>query len=174
MSDTHSPALFDPLTRMFDFSGRSTRSQFWPFIALYLAIATMVPLFGTSLPQSGELGDPVVIDMNAVLSEFMLKQGLLFALFFIPLMSATSRRLHDAGWSALWAMPLPILHLSTFLLQAKVMADSVQNQTPELSPFYGTLFTLGMVYNAVTLGIAIICALPGDEYANRFGDPQTS
>lgn len=174
MQESVGAALFDPLTRMFDFAGRSARIQYWPFIALYIVAASMVPFLGTDVPQSGTFGEPVQFDMNAALSQFMFKQGLLFALFVIPLMSATTRRLHDAGWSGLWAVPLPILHLATFLLQAKVMADSLQNQAPELTPYYGTAFNVSMIYNAVTLGIVIICALPGDEYSNRFGDPQTN
>jgi uncharacterized membrane protein YhaH (DUF805 family) len=173
MTYSYGEALLDPVNRTFDFSGRSSRKQFWPFIALYIAAASMIPMFGTALPQSGQFGDPIAFDMNAALAEFMWKQGMLFALFVIPLMSATTRRLHDAGWSGLWAVPLPILHLVVFLLQAKVMADSVQNQAPELSPYYGICFTIAMVYNVVTLGIAILCVLPSDDYANSFGDPQT-
>jgi uncharacterized membrane protein YhaH (DUF805 family) len=164
--------LLDSVNRMFDFSGRSTRRQFWYFIAFCIVISALVPILGTSMSEPAMLADPVAIDVGQVLSDYMLRQGLLFAVFLIPLMSVTTRRLHDAGWSGLWAAPLLILHLAVFLLQAKVLADSVQLTSPEQSPFYGTFKTLTLFYNAATIGIVILCVLKSDPCANGYGDPQ--
>lgn len=164
--------LLDTVNRMFDFSGRSTRRQFWYFIAFCTAISVLVPLLGASMPEPGPTADPAAIDMRQVLSDYMLRQGLLFAVFLIPLMSVTTRRLHDAGWSGLWAAPLLVLHFAVFLLQAKVMADSVQVTSPEQSPYYGIFKTLTLFYNAATIGIVILCVLKSQPCANGYGDPQ--
>ena len=172
MTQSIPDALLDTVNRTFDFTGRSSRKQFWTFIACYIVVASLIPFFGSTMPESGMLSDSVEIEMAQILSDYMLRQGLLFAVFVIPLMSVTTRRLHDVGWSGLWAAPLLILHLAVFLLQAKVLADSVQSFDPVQSPFYGTLMTLSMIYNAAAIGIAILCVLRSNPTANGHGDPQ--
>ena len=167
-------ALFDPLNRMLDFSGRSTRAQFWPFLAIYIVATALIPLLGAPLPDPGMVSNPERIDMSDVLSDYVLRQGLVFAVFVIPLMSVTTRRLHDAGWSGRCAAPLLLLHFVVFLLQAKVLADGVQTGTPLNSPFFSLLGAITTIYKLVTIGIALLCLLPSDPDANRFGAPQFS
>ena len=164
--------LFDPLNRMLDFSGRSSRSQFWPFVAIYVAATALVPLLNSPLPDAGMNSSPEQIDVGAMLRDLMTQQGLIFALFVVPLMSVTTRRLHDAGWSALYAAPLLFLHLGVFLLQSKVLADGVQTGTPVGTPWFGVLGAVTAVYNLVTIGIALLCLLPSDPYSNQYGEPQ--
>lgn len=166
--------LFDPLNRMLDFSGRSSRSQFWPFVAIYLAATAVVPLLNTPLPDVSMVSGPEQIDMGAVLRDFVTQQGLIFALFLVPLMSVTTRRLHDAGWSARYAAPLLFLHLGVFLLQAKVLADGVLTGTPVGTPWFGALGTATTIFNIYTIGIALLCLLPSDSCANQYGEPQFS
>ena len=174
MNISENDALLDPLNRMLDFSGRSTRTQFWPFLAIYIAATALVPIFGSSFPDAGMVAAPIQLNTSEVLSDYVLRDGLIFAVFVIPLMSVTTRRLHDAGWSGRYAAPLLFLHLAVFLLQAKVLADGVQAGTPVRSPFFGLLGAITTIYNIATIGIALLCALPSNPDANRYGEPQFS
>ena len=131
-------------------------------------------MFGSPLPDARMVSDPGMMPMGDALSDYVLREGLIFAVFIIPLMSVTTRRLHDAGWSGRCAAPLLFLHFAVFLLQAKVLADAVQSGNPSQSPFLGLLSAITMIYNLVTIGIALLCALPSDPYTNRYGDPHFS
>ena len=167
-------ALFDPLNRMLDFSGRSTRAQFWPFVAIFAAANGLAPILASMVPDADLVANPDNIDIGAMLADYVTRQGLIFAVFIIPLMSVTTRRLHDTGWSGLCAGPLLLLHIVLFLLQAKVLADSVQLGTPAGSPFFGLLGTITTIYNVVLIGTALLCMKPSEPCANRYGDPQFS
>ena len=75
------------LRKYVDFKGRASRSEYWYF-ALFTAIVGAV---------AGAFSDALVDALNL--------------LFFLPTISAGSRRLHDigrSGWSQLWFL-LPII-----------------------------------------------------------------
>ena len=55
-----------------------------------------------------------------------------------------------------------------------MLADGVQTGTPLNSPFFSLLSAITTIYNLVTIGIALLCLLPSDPDANRYGDPQFS
>ena len=84
-------SYFDSMLRYFEFSGRSTRRQYWLFF-LFATIAFGVALYadytvdGTNFAE-GEYGP------------FTLFAGLFH---FIPGITVTVRRLHDTGHSGWW------------------------------------------------------------------------
>ena len=55
-----------------------------------------------------------------------------------------------------------------------MVADGVQSGTPFHSPFFCLLGAITTNYNLVTIGIALLCLLPSDPDANRYGEPQFS
>lgn len=172
MNISENDALLDPLNRMLDFSGRSSRSQFWPFVLIFMAANALAPLLSSPLLGADIVSNPDRI--GDALADYVFRQGLIFVVFIVPLMSVTTRRLHDVGRSGLCAAPLLFLHFVVFLLQAKVLADSVQLEAPEGSPYFGLLGIITTIYNIVTIGIALLCALPSTPDANRYGEPQLS
>ena len=94
-------------TRAFDFSGRSSRGEFWPFFIFVFALtvgAQMVDGVNTGSLTVALVGSgPVALAVDLVV--------------VVPLVSAMVRRLHDtdqSGWMvALWLTCLgaiPVLH----------------------------------------------------------------
>ena len=103
--------------RYFDFSGRSTRSEFWYFmlgwILLYLIVAAidqdaMGPVLNLSDLSFYEFIPYSYVDQQVGWLTFPYRP-----LTAIPTIAVTVRRLHDAGksgwYSALWILPLPVI-----------------------------------------------------------------
>lgn len=91
------------------FSGCSTRSEYWYFVLANFIIALLVNIF------AGLINVPSL--------------ALLYALFvFLPGFSAAARRLHDAGFSA-WFMLLSFVPLvgAIALLVMMCLPTKVQN-----------------------------------------------
>ena len=103
-------AIFIPLRRFADFSGRARRREFWSWVMFVwvamLALMILDSMLGlggsaTGYAEGGSVG-------------FNLKGGLLTLLFaaaaLIPSLSVSVRRLHDvgkSGWTLLfWLIPL--------------------------------------------------------------------
>lgn len=87
------------------FSGRDTRSEFWPFaaaaVALYLLIG--LPVGTATLPDIR--ADPLNAGDN-----FLLASAAMFVALVSLLAAAVARRLHDSGTSAFWGLlPLPFV-----------------------------------------------------------------
>lgn len=83
-------AYFDALRRYFDFSGRSTRSQFW----LYTLTGFVILLVSAAVDIA--LGfDP---------EEVMPVTGVVNLLHFIPTLAVTVRRLHDTDRTGAWLL----------------------------------------------------------------------
>ncbi|RZV46957.1 MAG: DUF805 domain-containing protein [Acidimicrobiales bacterium] len=92
-----------------DFSGRSTRSQFWTFHIFSLvlvAFAAMPAIFTGNEAWSAVTTLPVLVGL------------------FIPLLAITARRLHDTGRTAKLAVIAIIPWLGALLLLIILMADS--------------------------------------------------
>ena len=174
MKISEQDALFDPLNRMLDFAGRSSRLQFWPFLMIFMTANALAPILSSPLLGESVVGDPATINMGAILADYMMHQGLVFAVFVVPLMSVITRRLHDIGWSGLWAAPLLFLHLIVFLLQAKVIADSVRLGEATQSPYFGVLNTVTTINNLAMIAVALLCARPSEPDPNSYGNPQFS
>lgn len=88
-------AYFDAMRRYFDFSGRSTRSQFW----LFTLIVAIMGIIGIVL-------DAAVLGA----SEPSLFTWIIYLAHLIPAIAITVRRLHDSDkrgwWILLGLMPL--------------------------------------------------------------------
>jgi uncharacterized membrane protein YhaH (DUF805 family) len=104
-------------TRCFDFSGRSSRSEFWYFtllfILLYLVIAVVDQFLGTATVDIRELPLGHYIPMGMVDPNVGVLVLLYRPIMAIPTIAVTIRRLHDVGKSGwlclLWVLPVPIL-----------------------------------------------------------------
>jgi uncharacterized membrane protein YhaH (DUF805 family) len=104
-------------TRCFDFSGRSSRSEFWYFtllfILLYLVVAVVDQFLGTATVDIRELPLGHYIPMGMVDPNVGVLVLLYRPIMAIPTIAVTIRRLHDVGKSGwlclLWVLPVPIL-----------------------------------------------------------------
>ncbi len=86
-----------------NFSGRSSRKEFWSFILVYLIIYTIIAIILQMLDLP-----------YALMSVYSL-------LLFLPYFALAVRRLHDvnkSGWNVLWSLiPLIGLYLIYLVLQ---------------------------------------------------------
>ena len=101
--------------RCFDFNGRSSRSDFWYFMLLFILLYTVVAVVDQTFVSAKvdirnlPLGSYIpmgMVDPNV---------GLLVLLYrpvmALPTMAVSVRRLHDVGksgwWCVLWVLPIP-------------------------------------------------------------------
>lgn len=84
-------AYLDALRRYFDFSGRSTRSQFWLF-TLGAIMASIAALIVDGASGSGTAGEPGLVTSLVLLGHL------------IPSLSVMVRRLHDIDRSGWWVL----------------------------------------------------------------------
>ena len=87
----------EALTRMADFSGRTSRYEFWAFQSVSLVIFLLMSLVGYFLSEP-----KMVLDIFAVY-------------FLLPAASSCVRRLHDVSMSGWWVLPAVILALATLV-----------------------------------------------------------
>ena len=80
------------MRRYFEFSGRSTRSEFWIFMLVYLIIQ-MFALLGDAV-----LFGSVALEGGGIIT------AVLSLLHFIPSLSVGVRRLHDTDRSGWWLL----------------------------------------------------------------------
>ena len=104
-------------TRCFDFRGRSSRSEFWYFmllfILLYLVVAVVDQYLVTATVDIRDLPLGQYIPMGMVDPDVGVLVLLYRPVMAIPTIAVTVRRLHDAGksgwWCLLWVFPVPVL-----------------------------------------------------------------
>lgn len=111
-------AYFNAFARAFDYSGRSTRSEYWLFQLGWLIVALIVFfLVGWFAPRL------VVGRVNVV------NVGLLLV-HLLPWLALTSRRLHDSGHRAGWLawLLLPGLGAIVLLFMSLARPDEGENE----------------------------------------------
>ena len=104
-------------TRCFDFSGRSSRSEFWYFMLLFILVYVVVAVadqfFATSTVDIRDLPLGHYIPMGMVDPNVGVLVLLYRPIMAIPTIAVTIRRLHDIGKSGwlclLWVLPVPVL-----------------------------------------------------------------
>ena len=104
-------------TRCFDFSGRSSRPEFWYFMLLFILLYTVVAVVDqflvTSTVDIRELPLGHYIPMGMVDPNVGVIVLLYRPIMAIPTISVTIRRLHDVGksgwWCLLWVLPIPVV-----------------------------------------------------------------
>ena len=187
-------AIAQNLTDLMNFRGRETRSQFWPFAALVIALSfagfTIITLpeiwaslvrmqrFAVEHPElatveQGPSSFSISIDgyhpeLMPDVGRIMAEMGAVVAVCLALLAGAVVRRLHDRGKSGLWGLtPLP------FLFLAGVMMPNIFAQNPAHVVSFLLLFFALFINNAVYLGtlVYLVVILAGASVTgeNRFG-----
>ncbi|WP_144096398.1 DUF805 domain-containing protein [Croceicoccus sediminis] len=94
--------IFAPYRRYFDFWGRSSRSEYWGFMALILMLWAVTVVLGYSF--GGRLKDGVLVGGSAMVDVLNMAYTLFVLGSLIPIFTVTIRRLHDAGHSGFWLL----------------------------------------------------------------------
>ena len=133
-----------PLKRYADFSGRSRRMEYWMFqvfnFIVLMAVGLIVGLLGyvTGSFESGSSGPSTFLII--VLSILVLAW---LAVFLVPSIAVTVRRLHDRDMSGWWYLGAVVVGMV---------------------PFIGYI---------ASIGFTVLMFLPGTPGPNRFGpDPK--
>ncbi|KEJ88753.1 DUF805 domain-containing protein [Sulfitobacter donghicola] len=95
-------AITQAFVHIFNFSGRSTRSEFWwpylLFTTIYLVATVFDALTFISLVQ--QHGQNAILELGAA----SFASPLIALVIFVPILSLSIRRLHDAGFSGFWLL----------------------------------------------------------------------
>ena len=110
-------ASADGFKRCFDFKGRSSRSDFWYFmllfVGLYIIVAVVDQYLVSATVDIRDLPLGRYIPMGMVDPEVGVLVLMYRPVMAIPTLAVTVRRLHDVGksgwWCALWVLPLPVV-----------------------------------------------------------------
>lgn len=144
-------------SRLTQFSGRSRRSEYWwTVLAVMLAsvVISILSFLGVFISEGALL---VTYTLGSLIS-------LLLGLAMLPL---TFRRLHDAGHSALWLLPLP------FFMVAYVIAFAIESlhvmgfQDGVIWLYFGFY---GLVYLAYSIVLLVFTCQDSQPYTNRYGE----
>lgn len=142
---------FLPLKRFAQFSGRSSRAEYWWFALAYFLAGFIVD--AVDLALGSEIG----------------LLGLLFTFgLIIPMIAVTARRLHDTNRSGWWfAAPIIPAAIFGFLATQAKLANTFDTSRPTTStlvPLFAFVFAC--------LVVTIFMILPGTKARNRYGpDP---
>src|SRR4051794_36628867 len=168
-----------PLKRYAEFSGRSSRAEFWWFF-LFLTIAYFAMwllLFGAmtgvgaaqSSPNIGMLG---AIGVGGILI------GLVWLALIIPTIAVQVRRLHDTNRSGWWLGGFYLLYGLYIVLMlgslGSVMAAAAAGGAASPAPpnpaiFIGTM-VLGLVMFVYMIALLVFYCTEGTKASNRYGD----
>ena len=152
-----------------NFSGRTGRSEYWGFalpqlsIMAILAAPFIVPVLG------------IYSALNSGTGVFLILLLLNLLLFAFPLLSATSRRLHDSGKSALWLLLVLVPATAMVVVVGFFVAASTNiggGSTLALELGYTLfVFPVKMLFWASVVCIIGLLRRRGDEGANEYGPP---
>ena len=111
--------MFLPLKRIFDFSGRSRRKEFWMWILFVVIVYIVAAILDVQLGLGGSSAGSTQFGDGSVSASGSVSGGILTLVWalitLIPNLSVTVRRLHDvdkSGWFILLGLiPLVGLYL---------------------------------------------------------------
>ena len=144
------------------FSGRDTRSQFWPYagaaFALYVvaSVPVSIILFLDNLEMPPDAPE-----------HFFVAGGLMFAALVALLAAAVARRLHDSGLSGYWGLlPLPfVAYCSSMMLRLNSQFETGQ---PDMRLVFSISASF-LLYSAALIWLIVLLARRSASGPNRFG-----
>ena len=145
--------------RLFDFKGRSRRSEFWWWMLLVIIASKLIPMFIFN------------IVLNLAASVGIMFFGL----------SVTVRRLHDTGKSGWWvyasyALSIVLTYLtvtSTTFMGIMASVDKVGSMYRLIEENMGELVGLSLcslLTTVISIIVIILCLLDSTPAANKYGD----
>lgn len=144
-----------PLKRYFEFSGRSSRAEYWQFLGV-VAVATAIGfVLDAGNPNAQRTGVPTMSFIVLVAR-------------VIPIYAVTFRRLHDrnmSGWlvGILWACNFAALVVGE-------IKDGISSSIIA-APFVLIYWLVILLQVGIGIYLLTQVAQPGDAEANRFGPP---
>ncbi len=141
-----------PFRRFTDYSGRSTRPEFWLFVALL--VVTMY-----------------VVMPLAMFSNRWFLLAIWAALTLPPYIAVLVRRLHDTDRSGAWAAPYVILLTVGGAGFAIMRQQFDQGEGGFDTGLFNLMFLNNALYVICTVIMIVFVCQPGTSGPNRFGPP---
>jgi uncharacterized membrane protein YhaH (DUF805 family) len=156
------------LNKSANFKGRARRSEFWWF-CLFIFLFMLLPLIGfISGVVIGPSGGENMFCTMILSWVFLLGFALVF---LVPLLAATTRRLHDTGRSGWWIVVIITVSLFALILQDFAIDEivSVDGILPAI--YKGNIIVWGV--NLIILGllitILVFTLLDSHKGENKYG-----
>ncbi len=185
-------AIIRGFRKLFQFGGRDSPSQFWPYAGLVLIVSfalmgtgvalAMPPVFEEAARVAQENPESVRIESSPTsysvqispdsgfmpdFSAFFLTLGIGVAFVVTLLAAAVSRRLHDRGLTGFIGL-IPLIFLTAGLFGMQRLMASFDSPDFDEGLFL-LLFANNVLYLASLAGLIILLILPGQPKANRYG-----
>jgi len=161
----------------FSLKGRVSRVPIWAFVLPVKAVLQLASFallfyehevrrsFLRTAPSSGSA--PAIFNHYQDLRIVGLVFGLIAWLMFWPIFALLFKRLHDAGWLGLFALPVPLSFV--YIIAMAIFRILHHNTMPDPNLALYTSWILGAIkVYGWTLAI-ILAVLPGMHGTNRFG-----
>ena len=169
-----------PLKRYAQFSGRSSRAEFWWFIlglvVVYVGMSFILGIVaGLAAGSSGQT-EPSAAAFGAI--------GLatIFIIIFwlallIPIIAVQTRRLHDTNRSGYWLLGYYagyfIYLVLMFGVVGSVMTSAMAGGTAppdNLGPMFAVVMGFGFLFFIYSIVLLVFYCQPGTKGANKYGD----
>lgn len=161
-----------PLKRYAEFSGRSSRAEFWWFFLfmMIIYIAFWVVLFGTMGMSAAASGNPNPVAMLGAFGALGIVMMLFYLVVLIPSIAVQVRRLHDTNRSGWWLGAFWLLYV-VYLITTFGMAFSATpgSQPPSLAGA-GVMMVIGLAFFVYSIVLLVFFCLRGTTGANQYGD----
>lgn len=190
-------SIFAHFTRLADFSGRESRSAFWPYVACVIALfmlgsmVTVAPIMAGMMVQMEQYGvehpgtvtttvgpTTYAVQVDAGnqgampdMSAFFTAMEIWLAVVIGLLAAAVTRRLHDSNLRGWWGLlPVPFL-VTGFVCMPIIFRQFNESADPDLRLF-GLMFANNLAYMAALVGLILLLTRANTPGPNRFG-PET-
>ena len=144
-------------SRLTQFSGRSRRSEYWWTVLAVMAVSIVLSFL---LLLSLFIGEGAIL-ITSILVNLI---SLFLSLAMLPL---TFRRLHDAGHSALWLLPMPVFSVAIVIASAIESQSVMGFQDGALWIYLFFYCLVCLVYGIVLL---VFTCQDSQPYTNRYGE----
>lgn len=125
-------AVSNGFAKIFNFSGRASRSEYWWFFLLGFIISIVTLLIDSKTILAFLLANGGVFDIPQI-STLGLTTPWVWLVLSIPMISLSVRRLHDAGFSGFWFL-LSFIPLGGLVLMILYMLPSQNTTTHHGTP----------------------------------------
>jgi len=160
-----------PLKRYGEFSGRSSRAEFWWFFLFMMIIYIVVWFillatigFGAA---SGSQNPAAMIGAFGVMGIFML---LFYLALLIPTIAVQIRRLHDTNRSGWWLGAFWLLYIVYMAASFGLAFSAPPVGQPATLAGAGVMMVVGLAFFVYSIVLLVFFCLRGTEGPNRFGD----
>ncbi len=108
-------AIFDMYKRAFVFSGVSDWAEYWTQ-SLFIMVFAVINLVTRNIILGVDPNNPLPINTSMTALILFIISALVILISFIPVISASVRRLHDAGYSGYWYLATFIPLIGSFIV----------------------------------------------------------